>query len=162
MVTKLIQRDINKLWERTVKRPFGGEMFVCLEQPKQGDPSLPKPYQFVLPIKKCAALVDGLKAYLKGIERQEYRVLQCASVEQKSVAHGIRLSVFMLGYEVGYCGGNDGCRIDQWQEFNGAVWEMIQQALGPEYQILPYVEDWAPGKKFQARFETYIQYSEWL
>lgn len=162
MITKLIQPDINKLWEVRVKSQLGSDIFICLEQPKQGDPTLKRPYQFVLPIKKCAALFESLRGYFEELYQKKPRILQCPNVARKSVKCGMRMNVFMLGYAPGFIGDESGCSFEQWRAINEIVWSMIQEVVGEDYQILPYVEDWTKERKFQARWETYFKYTEML
>jgi hypothetical protein len=146
------QSSDNKKWRQNVPSNIG--MLGLLVPPKVKT-SLPKPYQYEAPIAAVQDMVRQLK-----IEEKSDRKLQCYLVATKPVSKGIRLTIFMLGYQPGLCGeSGTGAGLDksQWEAMTGTVRMILEHDLG---KVPLYVEPWRKGKKFQARFETYIKYSE--
>ena len=115
---------------------------------------LRKPYEYSLSIKDSEALVKEMRAGIKGV-----RGFQCAGVGKKGLARGIKLDFFLLGYRPGLCGDDEeGVSREVYGKTVGALQQALTKYLGKDARV--YAEPYSLKKKFEARFETYIQFSE--
>ena len=146
------QQEINKLWGYKVESNIGELCYLV--QPEQGIKGLRKPYQFELPANTAKALVADLKVWLKPYSKK----LQCDLVDKKTVTYGIKLDIFLLGYKSGFTGDETGLKAQEWESITSRIRILLQSTLGEN--VLMYVDPWNETSKFQARFETYIKYSE--
>lgn len=145
------QQSINQAWKQELQTNVGSVTFLV---PPQRNSGLRKPYQY----KTTTAEFRGLKQGLKIIASQFGDNLQCDLVDSKPVTYGARLNCFLLGYKPGYTGGNTGVTCDQWGKVTTELCARLKQSLGDD--VLVYVEPWTAERKFQARFETYVMFSE--
>ena len=117
--------------------------------------SLPGRYQYELPAETAGQMVVELKRKMKELDG----VLQCSIVSVRTLARGIRLNVFLLGYDNVDAAGMSlpGIGEGEWEDAVGEVLGIIRSRL-PD--IIPYIEDWSTESKFQARWAGYIKYKE--
>ena len=118
---------------------------------------LKRPYEYILPLRKCTELYYELSMLL----RPYNKICQCAFVSKKSISRGIRLNLFVLGYVAGLCGPKDsrtGINKKEWESLCKKVQDIFFKYLGKDARI--YMEDFVEKDKFQMRFETYIAYTE--
>lgn len=117
---------------------------------------LRKPYEYVVSIKRFKKHFDKINKVFENIKEGE--TFQHAGIWKKSISKGIKLDIFMLGYAIGSCGNNSGVTEKQWNETINKIQKQITYLLGEDAQM--YVEPYCDNKKFQARFQTYIMYTE--
>ena len=146
------QKEINEAWQVECAGPAGLTLGV-LVQPKQGDPTLRKPYEYTLDIADFRNLDNQIKALIKPYGKNK---LQCDLVETKSVKYGQRLGVFLLGYRPGLCGDpSEGITKVEWEDLQAELTALLSLFLPG---CKPYFEKWNKSSKFQARFDTYIMF----
>lgn len=139
-----------------VQTSIGVVTYIQTER-KNRPKGLRKPYEYILPIKDANSLYQELKTLLKPYEK----TCQCAGASKKNVSYGMKLNLFVLGYVPGFC-GDDECGLNrkEWQSLCKEIQEIFYKFLGKDARI--YAEKFTKTEKFQARFETYIAYTETL
>lgn len=150
--------------------PYATNVGTCviLTPPKRTVPGLKPPYEYEREVKDVTRLVALLKLVLNTKTSPLGQKMQCAHLEVKQVRYGVRLSVFALGCDwrrevfrnsdFKSMGFVDGVTEKEWLRFNRYWTAILCRTLGRS--VAPYIEPWKSGVKFQARFETYIKYSE--
>lgn len=121
---------------------------------------LRKPYEYKVPATKCQKLLKELSDFLKPLEN---RFFQYAGAWYSPCKYGIRFNLFLMGYSKGLCGPNDkraGVTPTNWKKTCNFVQNKLFKYLGKDARM--YHEPYSTTDKFQARFETYIAYSELL
>ena len=148
------QNEINNNWLKTVPTNVGECTFIT--PPVRVVPGLRKPYECEIPAAEGKQLVKELKDMFSNLESAS---LQCVLVESKPTKYGIRLNIFLLGHRPDFCGEpHKGCNAQFWNVTTEWLATKLRETLGDWVQV--YAEPWSADEKFQARFETYIKYSE--
>ncbi len=126
---------------------------------------LKKPYEYISSLPDVNNHYNKIKDYLKDKDDSRKKnlhpvpgKLQYASIDRKVVTKGIKLTVFLLGYSPRSTGDITGVTKDQWNAIVKQTQKLLFDFLGPDAEM--YVEPFSTDDKFQARFETYVMYSE--
>jgi hypothetical protein len=102
---------------------------------------------------------DDFKSLYKGLLKCSDPRTQCFLVDRKSLVYGYRLHLFVLAFRPGLCEVEDERGLDEseWKELTSKIKAHIYSFF-PLAEI--YVEKWSNSRKFQLRWETYIQTRE--
>jgi len=104
---------------------------------------------------ELAALIKDVKGILACYSRPQ---VDCARLDTKALSRGRRFDLFLLGYSLNKRGSYvSGISEDDWLDVTNRLRDRIDSTLG-ECDML--VEAWSATSRFQARFETYVMYSE--
>jgi len=123
-----------------------------LVAPQQGLTGLRKPYQFEIP----AQLFFRMSKVINNIET--FKLCQHGGVMTKPTKYGSRFEVWVLGYATGFLEGDGGVTELEWNALVKRITGILTEVLGES--VKPYAEAWTAERKFQFRFETYIQFKE--
>lgn len=113
---------------------------------------LKKPYEYAIDMAKFNDGYQTIAEYFKTLEPE----FQCALVRKKPITYGVRFDVFLLGYSVGLTGDDTGTTQAKWESVVKKVQIMLNKLLGSDVKM--YIEPFNTKRKFQVRFETYIQW----
>mgnify|MGYP001565958170 CR=1 FL=1 len=104
----LKQKTINSKWER----PFICNVGTCvILTPPRIASDLPKPYQYEVTLDNAQEIIKSVRDLIRESETQ----LQSSLLEIKQIKYGVKLSVFLLGYCLGFCGDlNKGINKENW------------------------------------------------
>jgi hypothetical protein len=134
-----------------------GKMDVIVTERQNRPAGLRKPYEYILPRKEAEAKYKAIFTYLRS---QSQRKFQFASASKRGLSRGMKMNIFLLGYEPGATGDGTGCTAEEWNELTGKTQAMVHDMLGPDARM--YIDPHRSKDKFQARIETYIAFREML
>lgn len=118
---------------------------------------LKQPYEYILPLAKATKSLRDLKKFLNSQDEAKF---QCCGLFTKAVSKGIRVSVFILSYNIDHSVDKTGCTETEWNELTKETQEKLFAILGKDAEM--YIEPFTKERKFQARLQTYIAYKEML
>jgi len=144
------QKAINAAWQHNVSSSIGT---IGILAPPAIPTTLKRPYQYQAPM----AVVLKLQKDIKSITTPYSKQLQCLLAETKPVKYGVRYSVWFLGYHAPLSGGSTGISKKEWAKLTADTVKALATVC-PDPQM--YIEPYNKTRKFQARFDTYIMYSE--
>lgn len=133
-----------------------GDVTVIETKRKNRPAGLRKPYEYVLSLKDADLFITELRFATKALENQGF---QFGGVTRKGLTRGYKVDFFLLGYEPD-SGDTDGVSRKQWEEVTTLVQSILTKYLGPDAEA--YIEPYSSSEKFQARWEAYVMYKEFL